>query len=116
MAMNKALITGIVLVIVAIIVIFTIVGNTAADIKDASESITDANNCTDGSDAAGTAWFYNSTGVSCANATNGSIYPAGYNRLPLSNLFATNSVIILVFMSAIFLTSLILVIKKFRQG
>ena len=110
----KKVVIGLVLMIVFIILVFLLVGNSAESIIDAADSVTDANNCSLGSDAAGIPLSYNFTDKTCGNSTDGGLYTAGQFDLPLNSLFGRSGVLLLVFMAVILIVSIVVVLKGLK--
>lgn len=110
----KKVIIGVILVIVLILVYFNIVGSTATDIQGSADSITDANNCSLGTDLDGIKLTYNITDKFCYNSTIAPLYLAGQFNLPLNSLFGRNSVIILSLMAGLFIVIMFIVLKGFK--
>lgn len=104
--MKTKIITAIVIIIVTIVVLFNIIGNTAGDLTDAADSITDANNCSEETDNTGVKLTYNSTDGYCLNSSGGEVYLAGQYDLPLNTLFGSGSIVMLILMAVLFLVIL----------
>ena len=111
----KKIMVGVILLIVFIILIFQLVGNSAPELTDAADSITDANNCSTGSDSTGTPLSYNFTSKGCFNSTGDELYTAGQFDLPLNALFGRSSVLLLVFMVVIFIVALFTVMRGLKD-
>jgi len=75
----KGMVTSLVLLIVAIIVIFQIVGQTSTDLTNAADNISGSG-------------------------------------LPLANLFASNGVVLLVFMAGILLSIIVVALSLVKKG
>ena len=75
----KEMVTSLVLLIVAIIVIFQIVGQTSTDLTSAADNISSSG-------------------------------------LPLANLFASNGVVLLVFMAGILLSIIVVALSLVKKG
>ena len=102
MAMNiKVVVIALVTLLVAFIVIFSIIGGSSGELRASADSITDANNCSDGTDTTGTTLGYNFTTKYCSNSTGNDLYVAGQYDLPLNALFSRSGVVLLIFMAAI---------------
>lgn len=100
-------IVGVVLLIVAIIIIFSFIGGSSAELTSAADSITDANNCSEGTDL-----VYNISDKYCYNSTGtNQIYEAGQYDLPLNTLFSSTGVVLLVLMAAFLIFVVVLVLK-----
>lgn len=106
---DSKLIGGIVLLIVGIVIIFNIVGETSSNLVSGSESV--AYNCSLASE------WYNATDGYCYYE-NTSQYdattPAGTDHLPLSALFRPTSVLMIVLMAGILLTIVMLVLRQVK--
>lgn len=111
----KKVVIGLILLIVFIILIFQLVGSSAGELKASADSITDANNCSTGNDAAGIPLVFNVSDKACSNSTGNSQYTAGQFDLPLNTLFGRNSVLLLVFMAVIFMVAIFTVIKGIKD-
>lgn len=113
----KKVVIGVVLLIVAIILIFLIVGNSAGDLIDAADTITEANNCSLGEGNDGVAFTYNATDKSCYNSTpaQAAQYVALQYDLPLNTLFGKSSILMLIFMAVILIISITIVIKGVKK-
>lgn len=111
----KKVAVGVLLLIIFIILIFQLVGSSAADLRNAADSVTDANNCSTGTDSTGVPLVYNFTDKTCGNSTVGGIYTAGQIDLPLNTLFGRSSVLLLIFMAVIFIIAIITTIKGIKQ-
>lgn len=116
---NK-MILGIIFLVVIIVVAMSFIGSSSKELTDAADSITDANNCSLGSDASGTFWYnitdkfcYNSTNVR-ANAT--SLYEARQFDLPLNSLYSRTGVVLLVMMAALLLVLIGVSLKFFKKA
>ena len=109
----KQKITAVLLVIIAIIVVFSIVGSTSNDLSDSGDAITDANGCDRIEDSAGELMTFNTSSRNCINSTGNDDIATGnqVNTLPLNNLFASNGVIFLIFMAGVLLMVIIMVLK-----
>jgi len=112
---TKTLTTSIILLIVAIIVVFNIVGNTSTNLQGGAESITDANNCSGGVDGTGTTLYYNISDKYCYNSTTGREGLAGQYDLPLNTLFSPSGIVLLVFMASILILMFMLSLKGIKK-
>ena len=113
---TKVILISIVSLVVFIILIFSLIGDTSSDLIDAADSVTDANNCSLGSDTVGTALTYNLTNKFCTNTTGSSLYLAGQYDLPLNSLFSNNGIILLILMAGLFILILVVVMKNSFRG
>ncbi len=108
----------IILVIVSIIIIFSFVGDSSTELVNSANSITDANNCSRGVDAAGVTLFYNITDKFCYNttpdATGGKDSIAGQFDLPLNTLFSSSGVVLLVLMAMLLVFVIVVIIKGLK--
>lgn len=113
---TNSVMVGIVTLIVAIIIIFNVVGNSANNITDAADAVQYATNCSDGVGVNGESLYYNSTldlcvndsktGANCRNST------ATHYNLPIESLFGASGVLLLVFMAGLLLFVVRIVLKK----
>lgn len=101
--MKAKIITTIIIIVVAIVVLFSIIGGTANDLTDAADSITDANNCSEGTDTTGAELTYNISSGYCLNSSGGNQYVAGQYDLPLNGLFDASGVVLLILMAVLFM-------------
>ena len=118
MAINpKSKIISVVLLIVAIIVVFQIVGNSSTDLSESGDAITQANGCNRFDDAAGTPSVYNVTDGLCHNSSGVADDRIGNQQttMPLNNLFAANGIVFLIFMSGVLLMILIVSLKTIKD-
>lgn len=97
----KTLIPIVVSVLIAVIVIFSFIGNASSSMKESSDSITTANNCSQFSGTDGSAYIYNATSGSCHNTSSDVIATARLKTLPLNSLFNSSGVIWLIVMAAV---------------
>lgn len=104
--MKFTIVLSTILVIISIITIFYVIGNMSGNIMGAGESITDANNCTEGTDAVNSEYYYNFSDSYCYNSTGQQVYVAGQYDLPLNGLFSGTGVIVLMLMAVVLLFSI----------
>lgn len=126
---NEKTIATIILTIVAIVLIFNIVGGTSENLKEGAEGVSEANNCSVSSDPnLDTSLWYNSTDQSCYNGTESTttrnecssipeyncskVHGAELYSLPLSSLFSPSGVIMLIVMAGILISVVAFVLKK----
>lgn len=110
----KVIIVTVVALILAFVITFNIIGNSSTTLTSAADSITDANNCSEGTDTTGTAQTYNFTDKNCYNTTSVT-YTAGQYDLPLNTLFSRGGVVILVFMAMILIALVIIGLTSFKK-
>jgi hypothetical protein len=111
----KKVAVGVILLVVFVILIFQLVGNSAGDLTSAAESITDANNCSDGTDSTGATFTYNQSSKFCVNSTDDKVYLAGQIDLPLNTLFGSGGILMLIFMAVILIIAVMTVIKGMKD-
>lgn len=114
MAIGKGFIVAILTTIIAVVVIFNFIGTASSNLIDSADSITDANNCSEGVDATGTPLVYNYTDKTCGNSTANGLYTAKQYDLPLNTLFSRSGVTLLITMSGLLITLIALFIRKQR--
>ena len=104
---TKTLIPIVLSVLIVIIVIFLFIGGASTTMKESSDSITTANNCSQFTDpSSGVAFDYNATSGSCHNTTtlgSGVVATARLKTLPLNNLFNSSGVVWLMVMAGVML-------------
>jgi len=115
--MENSKLMGIIGIIVLMIVGFSFVSAMTGSINKGAKSVSEANNCTTYNDADGYALTYNATSGGCFNSSfgtayNASLYTAGTYKLPLSSLFASGGVVLLVLMIGV----LVFFIRKSVKG
>ena len=102
--------------IIAIIVIFNLVGSSSTQLTGGGDSITDANNCSEGVDNNDVALVYNITDKYCYNTspdeTGGKDSIAEQYDLPLNSLFSSNGIVLLILMAAVLLTIISIAMMK----
>lgn len=111
----KKVAVGLLLLIIFVILLFQIVGSSAFDLRNAADSVTDANNCSLGTDAAGETLTYNYTNKFCQNSSGGQAYLAGQYDLPLNSLFGRSSVLLLIFMAVVLIIAVGTVIMGIKK-
>ena len=112
---QKGFLIALVLVIVLFIVVFSIIGGTAENLTDAGDSITDANNCSLGTDAVGSKLVYNISDKYCHNSSGYQEYVAKQYDLPLNTLFSSSGVVLLILMASLLIVLIILALKFGRK-
>ena len=99
MASLKIMLTSIIIIIVGLVVVMNVAGETVDDINTAGASIGAEAQCGD------QGGFWNSSRtIDCTanNVTGGDTTPlTGFNEAPLSGLFASNGVVTLLFMAGL---------------
>lgn len=97
--------------VVLAILVFSVIGATAALLKDSSDSITNLNDCTSRVDASGNPLVYNTTSGLCDNESDhGVATPAAI--LPMQSLVGETG--ILVAMAFIMMGIVLFVIKRMK--
>ena len=118
MAINpKQKITAVLLVIIALIVVFSIVSSTSDDLTDAGHSVDKANSCNRNKDSTGVTLVFNNTDSLCYNTTGvDTKLGSTLTTLPLNNLFAANGIVFLILMAGVLLMIIMMVLKKLRSS
>ena len=112
----KKVLVGLLLLVIFIILVFQFLGSSATDLRDAADSVTDANNCSLHSQE-GEIGIYNFTDKVCYNGTSGgqALYTAKQFDLPLSTLFGRSGVLLLIFMSVMLIMVVVTVMKGIKD-
>ena len=102
--------TTIVVIIITIVVLFQIFSSLVPEAQSAGTELGDAQRCTDGGG------FFNSTQALCLNGTN----PAdtalvNFDAIPISSLFSSSGVVILLLMVSLFIGVMKLVLPKGKK-
>lgn len=102
----KGAIAGIIAFVVVLVIVFTFISNSTGDLTRATDSVTDANNCSDGTDTEGTTLKYNASNGYCYNTSAGNdtqMYLAEQYDLPLNSLFGSSGMLMMIMMASILL-------------
>ena len=104
---TKTIVPVVLSVLIVIIVIFSFIGGASTTMKESSDTITTANNCSQFSEAStGADYVYNATSGSCHNTTtlgSGVVATAHLKTLPLNALFNSSGVVWLIAMASVML-------------
>ncbi len=106
---------AIVLLVVALVVAMTFIGSSSKELTDAADSITEANNCSEGEDNAGIKEYLNVTDGTCHNSTGTIPNARGDYDLPLNSLFSSSGVVLLVLMAALLIFLIALSLGFFKK-
>ena len=106
----KNMLVGVLGIVLTVIILFIIVGGMSNTVVDSARSITDANNCSDGS------LLYNQTSKYCMNSTGNNLYLAKQYDLPLSDLFGESGIALIALMAGLLVTIIVLAIRKVKGG
>ncbi len=109
---SKAIMITVISIIVAILLIFNITSESANSLKNASSSITDANNCSISLGNNSEQLVYNESTKFCDNESGTPYYTAGETDLPLASLFASTGILMLILMAAILIFSVKIILSK----
>jgi len=108
---------AVIMVILAVILIFQIVGGSANTMINATYELTDATSCEDNVGNQSEQLYYNTSSGNCHNISGeetGIYYEQDYD-LPLENLFSSSGVVLIVFMASIFIFVIVLMLRKIRK-
>ena len=115
---NDKLIFGLLGLVILVVVVFSLIGNTTSDISAGADSIYYASNCTEGKDNASLTLTYNITDGNCygwndtAQNMRHIYYDATEYNLPLKGLFSSTGVVVLVLMAGLMIFLISVVLRK----
>lgn len=113
MELKKTLIT-VIGVIITVIILFSFVGGSASTVINASNSVLYPNDCDATDDSAGAPYYFNVSDGDCYNSSTASQGTAELDRLPLSALFASNGVILIILMAMLLIGITVYILKRVR--
>lgn len=102
--------TTIVVLIITVIVLFQVFASLVPEAQSAGAELSDSTRC---GDAGG---FFNSSQSLCLNGTNpADTAQVGFDAIPISSIFSSSGVIILLLMVSLFIGVMSLVLPKSRK-
>lgn len=99
-------------VLVALIIVFGFISNASTSMRQAADSIPDANNCTSMNDGDGNPLYFNASDNYCWSINGTPQIIDGRYNLPISSLFASGGVAMLILMGAVLIAVITIAMKR----